>query len=126
MAMTCQSNRQWAEALALYQRSETYITQAEGKNLKDNDFKKYNAARQDLTSLRNLVNSGKCAAHAQNILGVDDISAAMSGLTVRSKKVKELEKMSFDYHVVIRAHFIEFGSSVGRVCRRLEFDYRYP
>ena len=31
MALTCQGNRQWAEALALYQRSETYIHQAQGK-----------------------------------------------------------------------------------------------
>ena len=37
MALTCQGNRQWAEALALYQRSETYIHQAEGK-VEQTDF----------------------------------------------------------------------------------------
>nr|CAG4646195.1 EOG090X04NF [Macrothrix elegans] len=86
MALTCQSNRQWVEALALYQRAETYISQSEGKALKDQDFKKYALTKQDWSQLRNLVHSGKCAAHAQNILGVEDITAAMSGLTVRSKK----------------------------------------
>ncbi len=87
MALTCQGNRQWAEALALYQRAETYINQAEGKKLGDSEFTKYALVGQDLAHLRSLVNSGKCAAHAQNILGVEDINAAMSGLSVRSKKV---------------------------------------
>ncbi len=87
MALTCQGNRQWAEALALYQRAETYINQTEGKQLGDSEFTKYSRVGQDLVHLRSLVNSGKCAAHAQNILGVEDINAAMSGLTVRSKKV---------------------------------------
>lgn len=87
MALTCQGNRQWAEALALYQRAELYIGQAEGKKPRDADFTKYEALGQELSQLRNLVASGKCAAHAQNILGVEDISAAMSGLSVRSKKV---------------------------------------
>lgn len=86
MALTCQGNRQWAEALALYQRAETYINQSEGKKLGDSEFTKYSRVGQDLAHLRSLVNSGKCAAHAQNILGVEDINAAMSGLSVRSKK----------------------------------------
>lgn len=88
LALTCQGNRQWAEALALYQRAEMYISQADGKKLRDGDFLKYGILGNDLPSLRGLVNSGKCAAHAQNILGVEDINAAMSGLSVRSKKVK--------------------------------------
>lgn len=87
MALTCQGNRQWAEALALYQRAELYIGQADGKKVRDPDFVKYGQLGNELANLRGLVNSGKCAAHAQNILGVEDINAAMSGLSVRSKKV---------------------------------------
>nr|CAG4648606.1 EOG090X04NF [Polyphemus pediculus] len=86
MALTCQGNRQWAEALALYQRSETYIHQAEGKSLGDRDFKKYAPLIQGLSVLLDSVSSGKCAAHGQKILGVEDISGAMNGLSVRSKK----------------------------------------
>lgn len=87
MALTCQGNRQWAEALALYQRAETYIGQADGKKTSDPDFAKYSNLGKELVHLRDLVSSGKCAAHAQNILGVEDVNAAMSGLSVRSKKV---------------------------------------
>nr|CAG4641629.1 EOG090X04NF [Eurycercus lamellatus] len=86
MALTCQGNRQWTEALALYQQAEMYINQADGKKLKDSEFTKYTRLEKDLSQLRGLVSSGKCAAHAQNILGVEDINAAMSGLSVRSKK----------------------------------------
>nr|CAG4644727.1 EOG090X04NF [Leptodora kindtii] len=86
MALTCQGNRQWAEALALYQRAESYIVQSEGRKLKSTDLSKYAGLGEDLTSLRNLVSSGKCAAHAQNILGVEDVTSAMSGLGVKSKK----------------------------------------
>lgn len=90
MALTCQGNRQWAESLALYKRAETYIIQADGKKLSDSEFSGFNRVIKDLVNLRNLVDSGKCAAHAQNILGVEDINAAMSGLSVRSKKVGPL------------------------------------
>lgn len=88
MALTCQANRQWAEALALYQRAETYINQTEGKKWKlvDTEFAKYSKLAKDLTHLRGQVSSGKCAAHAQNILGVEGLTAAMSGLSVRSNK----------------------------------------
>ena len=109
MALTCQGNRQWAEALALYQRSEMYIGQADGKKVRDPDFAKYDHLGKELSSLRGLVNSGKCAAHAQNILGVEDINAAMSGLTVRSKKVCVplllvlLESYLFNFNSTCRA-----------------------
>jgi len=88
MALTCQGNRQWAEALALYQRVETYISQTEGKKWKlvDAEFAKYSKLGKDLTHLRSQVSSGKCASHAQNILGVEGLTAAMSGLSVRSTK----------------------------------------
>ena len=42
-----------------------------------------------------LWNEGKCAAHGQKILGVEDIAAAMSGLSVRSKKVTNVQLISF-------------------------------
>lgn len=87
MALTCQGNRQWAEALALYQRAETYITQVKGQRLTDADLSKYNCVGEQLPQLLENLSSGKCAAHAQNILGVEDVASAMSGLTVRSKKM---------------------------------------
>jgi hypothetical protein len=65
-----------------------YINQSENKKLRESDFQKYNAVGKELGQLRNQVSSGKCAAHAQNVLGVDDVSSAMSGLTVKSKKVR--------------------------------------
>jgi len=86
MALTCQGNRQWAEALALYQRAETYITQAEPKSLIEKDFQKYSRVGKELPHLRNQVSSGKCAAHAQNILGFEDIYGAMNSLSCKSKK----------------------------------------
>jgi len=95
MALTCQGNRQWAEALALYQRSETYIHQAQGKVLRDSDFAKFAFLSKDLPVLLDLVSSGKCAAHGQKILGVEDIAAAMSGLSVRSKKSLSLRLDEF-------------------------------
>jgi len=95
MALTCQGNRQWAEALALYQRSETYIHQAEGKVLRDSDFTKFASLSKELPVLLDLVSSGKCAAHGQKILGVEDIAAAMSGLSVRSKKSLSLRLDEF-------------------------------
>ena len=52
-------NRQWAEALALYQRSETYINGAQGKVLKDADFIKFAYLSQDLPVLLDLVSSGQ-------------------------------------------------------------------
>lgn len=126
MALTCQSNRQWAEALALYQRAESYINQAEGKKLTDNDFKKYTPVSQDLGNLRGLVSSGKCAAHAQNILGVDDINAAMSGLTVRSKKSLALRLDEFveDLSLTTAApNVIKLPPSMAPVpCKPLFFD----
>lgn len=98
MALTCQGNSQWTEALALYQRAETYVKQAEGKKLSDSEFTKYALAGQDLAHLHSLVNAGKCAAHAQNILGVDGIKAAMSGLSIHTKKVYYI---SFSHRVAI-------------------------
>ena len=120
MALTCQGNRQWAEALALYQRAETYINQAEGKKLADSEFAKYGRVGQDLAHLRSQVNSGKCAAHAQNILGVEDINAAMSGLSVRSKKVCSTwfraRKTSSD-NIFIH---LEFVPATGWICGRCQ------
>ena len=67
-----------------------YINQSENKKLRESDFQKYSAVGKELGQLRNQVSSGKCAAHAQNVLGVDDAASAMSGLTVKSKKVFSL------------------------------------
>jgi len=58
-----------------------------GQRLTDADLSKYNCVGEQLPQLLENLSSGKCAAHAQNILGVEDVASAMSGLTVRSKKV---------------------------------------
>ena len=110
MALTCQANRQWAEALALYQRAETYINQTEGKKWKlvDTEFAKYSKLAKDLTHLRGQVSSGKCAAHAQNILGVEGLTAAMSGLSVRSNKVHPIYLFSVGSFSIISHSLVLF------------------
>lgn len=65
------------------------------KVLRDSDFAKFAFLSKDLPVLLDLVSSGKCAAHGQKILGVEDIAAAMSGLSVRSKKVSPLVLFCF-------------------------------
>ena len=72
-----------------------YINQSENKKLRESDFQKYSVVGKELGQLRNQVSSGKCAAHAQNVLGVDDAASAMSGLTVKSKKVFSLFYLYF-------------------------------
>nr|CAG4640797.1 EOG090X04NF [Eulimnadia texana] len=126
IARTLQGNRQWPEALALYQRAEAYISQTVNKKLTDEDFSSYSSIQKEIAQLTGLVSSGKCAAHAQSILGVDDISTAMGSLSVKSNKTlwERLDEFVEDGNLLTdNPNLIKFPPDMQAVpCKPLFFD----